>query len=156
MKWNKLNESYIAEGKYKELFHVTTTKNASKIKKEGMLPMQTSNWVTGAGDRYGDGEIYAFERVEDALRWAAKMDFDQNYDMGTGKISIVKFKDDGLDEWLIDTNDPISQAGAKGKWLKRFRRVDPKDIQKIAPVKADVMPLLRDFNATIKPSQVGL
>lgn len=156
MKWQQLNETYITEAKYKELFHVTSTKNAKNIKKEGLLPMQTSNWVTGAGDRYGDGEIYAFERVEDALRWAAKMDFDQNSEMGSGKISIAKISDDGLEEWMVDTNDPISQAGAKGKWLKRFHRVDSKNIKKIAPVKSDVMRKLTDFNATIKPSEVGL
>jgi hypothetical protein len=57
--------------KGKFLYHVTYTKNIPAIKEKGLLPFQTTNWKTGKGERYGEGEVYAFEHPQDAVRWAA-------------------------------------------------------------------------------------
>ena len=105
----------IIESTEKFLYHVTPTDKISKIKKKGLVPMQTSNWVQGtkAGSRYGEGEIYAFEHPRDAVNWAAKMDWDLNTWMGTGKISIIKFKTS--EDWDVDKNDPIAQMSKKRK-----------------------------------------
>lgn len=118
----------------KELYHVTRTATVPKILKRGILPLQTSNWVKGPlGERYGEGEIYAMENAEDAVRWAAKMDWDFNKGMGTGKISIVIF-DPGDTEWEQDVADPMSQATAKGRWLKHIGAIKPEQIKKAVPV----------------------
>lgn len=155
MKFNELDK-LLSEAKYKELFHVTHTKHVKKLKKEGIKPLQTSNWIQGdGGDRYGGGYIFVFERVEDALRWASKMDWDMNGDFGTGKVSIVKLKPDGYD-WEVDIADPISQAMSKGKWLKRMRMVEPKYVIKDTKFKSEMAKLLTDYEANIKPSKVGL
>lgn len=129
--------------RYKKLFekknivyHVTLTENIPEIKKNGLLMMKTSNWKTGSGERYGSGEIYAMTHPEDAVRWAAKMDWNMYQGTGSGKISIIKF--DGGDGWEVDKNDPMSQATNKGKWLKKVGAVKPEDIIKIVPVTIDM------------------
>lgn len=108
------------------LYHVTKTSSVKSILKKGIQPLHTSNWVTGFGKRYGEGEIFAFEHIADAMRWSSHMDWELHKDLGTGKISIVEFINDG--EWEADESDPISQLGRKGNWLKRFRPVPAANI----------------------------
>jgi hypothetical protein len=113
----------------KTLYHVTSTDKAPSIKTKGILPLQTSNWVKGdeEGERYGEGEIFAMDNAEDAVRWAAKMDWEFNRGMGTGKISIITFTP-GQEKWKRDTSDPISQAANKGRWLKAIGSIKPEQI----------------------------
>jgi len=114
-------------------FHVTIDKNAKKIAKKGIVPLQPSNWVrTVDRKRYGKGEIFAFDNQIDAVRWGGRMDWEFNKKMGSGKIVIVEFTDDT--EWEVDDADPLSQAGRNGNWLKRFGSVDPDQIVVITPV----------------------
>jgi hypothetical protein len=108
------------------LYHVTHTNMVSTIQAKGILPLQTSNWVRGSGKRYGNGEIFACEHPKDAIRWGAKMDWEFNTEIGSGKVSIITFRDDG--NWETDVSDPVSQAGNFGKWLKKNSRVKPTDI----------------------------
>ena len=108
------------------VYHVTKKEYVSKIMKEGLKPMQTSNWVTTGGDRHGQGEIYVFEDEGDAVKWAFKMDWDLYKGSMDGNIFILKIKNTG--EWEPDNNSPLEKAGAFGEWLKRFRAVPPEDI----------------------------
>ena len=120
------------------LYHVTLTASVPSIERKGILLMQPSNWVkAGSKDRYGTG-IFAFEHINDAIRWAAKWDWDINKTMGSGKISIVVFESDPS-EWDIDTADPIGQVGAEGKWLNKHGVVKPEEIKKIVPVTMDMI-----------------
>jgi GNAT superfamily N-acetyltransferase len=120
-----------------ELYHVTYTKKVPQIKKKGLLRFQTSNWVqAGNKERYGAGEIYAFEHLDDAIRWASKMDWSFNREVGSGKISIIKFKNAG--EWETDPGDPISQAGAMGKWVKSQSAVKPGQIVSSEPLTSEM------------------
>jgi hypothetical protein len=67
------------------LYHVTHSAKSAKIQREGLRPMQTSNWKkAGSGERYGRGEVHAFEFPEDARRWAAKMEWDVYHSTGSG------------------------------------------------------------------------
>jgi hypothetical protein len=116
------------------LYHVTLTSNIDKIKKAGLLMMQKSNWVkAGDKERYGNGEIYAFDHMSDAIRWAAKWDWDLNKTIGSGKVSIITFNDD-KSLWVEDDSDPLAHAGSFGKWFKKVGRVSPDAIQDIVPV----------------------
>jgi GNAT superfamily N-acetyltransferase/RNA:NAD 2'-phosphotransferase (TPT1/KptA family) len=117
------------------LYHVTLTKNVPKIMKQGLLRFQPSNWVTGNKQRYGEGEIYAFTDRYDALRWAAKMDWEFNTKTGSGKISIVRIKP-GEEKWEVDNNDPLSQFGKHGDWLKSQRAIPASQIIDAFPVGA--------------------
>lgn len=120
------------------LYHVTKTDNVPRIQKKGLLRLQTSNWLqAGNKERYGQGEIFAFESLKDAIRWAGRWDWELNKKMGTGKVSIIKFKRDG--KWTVDKSDPISQAGAEGAWLKSEMPVTPDKIISITPVTADTI-----------------
>ena len=112
-------------------YHVTFTKSVPGINKKGIQQFHDSNWVKGSptGERYGQGEVYAFEHPGDALQWAGKMDFHLNREFGSGKISVVKFDAKGWKGWNQDTSDPISQAGAAGKWYKKEGGVLPEDIK---------------------------
>jgi len=121
----------------KILYHVAFTEKVPKIKEEGVRPLQPTNWVqAGNKKRYGGGEVYAFEHPEDAFRWAAKMDWEFNKEMGSGKISVVRAKND--EEWEIDENDPMSQAGSKGNWLKHDLGIKKENIQDAVPLTIDI------------------
>ena len=125
-----------AEGKTITLYHVTLTKNIPKIVKKGILTMQTTNWTTGAGKRYGEGDIYAMTKEIDAFRWAGRMDWEFHKKMGSGQISVIEFEADPT-KWTVDKNDPLSQAGNKGKWLQSKYPVKPEQIKKTTPVTID-------------------
>ena len=115
------------------LYHVTFTDKVDDIKKNGLLPMQTSNWKqAGSGERYGGGDIFVFDNKWDAVRWAGNMDWSFHTAMGSGKISIVELND--FDDWKEDEADPLSQASNEGKWWKRTRRVKPENIVNAYPV----------------------
>jgi transposase-like protein len=77
---------------------------------------------------YGGGYIFACDNPADAVRWGAKMDWEFNKGMGTGKISIVSFTP-GVEKWEKDTADPLSQAMNKGSWLKAATTIKPEQIQ---------------------------
>lgn len=120
----KLIDLFESENKY--LYHVTFTKNVPKIKEQGLLQFQTSNWVKGDADgsRYNEeAGVFAFEHPEDAFRWAFKMD----WDFADDDISIVRLNigEDWGDDPAID---PISQAGAKGRWLRSGRNRKAEEI----------------------------
>src|SRR5271170_1949075 len=118
----------------KIFYHVTQTAKVPKIKQEGIVPLQSSNWVKGkGGDRYGEGEIYACDNLRDAVRWGAKMDWDFNHEMGSGKISIIAFEA-GNAKWEVDENDPIQQMQNKGHWMKLVGNVKPAQITKVVPI----------------------
>lgn len=119
-------------------FHITLTKNVNKIKKEGIKMLQPTNWVTGLGQRYGDGAIFAMTNKIDAIRWAGKMDWEFNKEMGSGKISIVEFESNP-NLWAIDKSDPIHQVGNIGKWIKSYDSVNPKQIKSIKTVNSDAI-----------------
>jgi hypothetical protein len=110
------------------LYHVTPTRNVPRILREGLRRFQPSRWRrAGNGERYGDGEIYAFTHPDDALRWAFKMDWALHTASNTGKISIIEFAA-GERPWQVDLNDPLSQAGRRGDWLKSEHPVEPAQI----------------------------
>ncbi len=113
------------------LYHVTKSSSVPSILKRGIAPLHPSNWVTGVGKRYGEGEIFAFEHIADAMRWASRMDWGLHQKLGTKKISIVEFIDDG--KWQVDKSDPISQIGRKGNWLKKFGSVKAENIVSSKP-----------------------
>lgn len=134
----------VAEAEGIDLYHVTHTHHVPSIQKGGLRWMAApSNWVrAGDKERYGEGEIYAFTDPHDAHRWAAKMDWEFNRKMGSGKVSVVHFKGDP-DQWEPDTGDFVSQAGARGKWLKSQNPVPADRIQRIYPVE-DIQALLKE------------
>lgn len=131
------------------LYHVTETSSGWSIQKNGIRQLYPSVWTTGTGKRYGEGEIFAFEKFADAMKWATHMEWELHKDLGTGKISIVEFIKEG--KWEIDTNDPISQSGRKGHWLKKHGYVPAKNIVSIKPVtSAMVKKFIADSNKEYK------
>ena len=122
-----------------KLYHVAATSNVPKIQHKGILPLQTSNWIqAGTGERYGGGYIFAFDHINDAVRWAAKWDWDKNQTMGSKKISIIAFTDD-LANWQEDDADPIAHAGSSGRWFKKQGRVKPEQITGVNTVTKDLI-----------------
>jgi hypothetical protein len=120
------------------LYHVTTTKNLDKIKKDGLKNFQTTNWVkSGSKERYGEGQIYAFSHLADAAKWAAKMDWEFHQEMGSGKIAILELKNS--EGWQVDPaqDESIEAVGAKGDWLRRFKPVPPSEIVNVIILRQD-------------------
>ena len=133
-----MKSNNVSSGKV-PLFHCTLTKNVAKIQKNGILILQTSNWVkSGDESRYGGGYIFAFTAVKDAYRWAFKWDWSINSKMGSGKISIVEFVDD-RETWQIDDADPMSQAINEGVWLKKIGSIAPSAIRRTYAVTPDMV-----------------
>ena len=120
------------------LYHVTPTKNVSKIRAQGLRRFQPSHWVkAGSGERYGNGEVFAFEHWEDAVCWAVRMDWGLNKTTGSGKVSILWIMRQG--EWEADDSDSLSQLGAKGLWFKSHVPVPPDCILSHYPVTVDIV-----------------
>jgi hypothetical protein len=119
-------------------YHITLTTSLPSIVKKGLLPLQKSNWVVaGTGKRYGNGNIFVFDHIRDAIRWGSRMDWILNRKLGSGNISIVELKKS--DGWEIDTADPLSQASNKGKWWKRITAIPKTDIIKTYPLTHDMI-----------------
>jgi hypothetical protein len=130
---------FLCESASATLYHCTLTKNVAKIKSKGILPLQTSNWVqAGTGERYGGGYIFAFEHLIDAARWAAKWDWEISHKMGSGQVSVISFTDD-VNDWETDDADPLGQASARGKWMKKQGHVPPQNIKSVQPATMDLI-----------------
>jgi len=130
---------FITEAQGEVLYHVTHTSLVPKLQKEGLKTGQKANWVKAAsGRKYGKGEVHAFEDNHDAIRWAARMDWETNRQTGSGKISILTINR-GTHKWVVDTNDPLSQLGSRGKWLKTKENVNPADITHVEPLTVDMV-----------------
>jgi len=118
------------------IYHVTHTHHVPKIQKQGIMPMKTSNWVkAGDKERYGGGEVYAFTHKADAEQWAGRMDWAHHQKLGSGKISIITAKRPHDREFEVDHNDPLSQAGKKGDWIKTRGHIAPHHIVAVEPYK---------------------
>jgi hypothetical protein len=138
--WKEEEHKRSKGGQFQTLYHVTPTKNKRSIMKNGLQRFKTSQWVkAGSGERYGGGEVYAFEHPSDAIRWAARMDWDLHKATGTGKISMVHFTPPPESEWEEDPSDPLSHAGSKGRWFKSQAAVPAKHITKFEPVTREHM-----------------
>lgn len=128
------------------LYHCTLTKYVPKILKKGILLMQRSNWVvSGTGERYGGGYIFAFDNYKDAVTWAMKWDWNLNDNFGTGQISIVEFLANPED-WSEDDSDPLTRYSYRGKWLKSNKRVPPEDITNTVVCTESVIQAARSQN----------
>jgi hypothetical protein len=120
--------------------------------------MKTSNWVKAKdGDRYGGGEVYAFTHKDDAHKWAGRMDWAHNQKLGSGKISIVTAKRPHDREFEVDHNDPLSQAGKSGDWMKTHGSIEPHHIvsvEKYSPKKLgeDVVPFAKKGDLPVLPT----
>jgi hypothetical protein len=123
-------------------YHVALTKNVASIRNKGVVQFKPSNWIKGSGERYGNGEIFAFENPKDAVRWAAKMDWAKHQDIGTGKVSVVKFRHQNWQGWEEDTADPISHIDSVGKWYKTMGHIKPEDIQDATPITQHIKQLV--------------
>lgn len=146
------------EAEDEHLYHVTHTKHVGKIQKQGLRPMQTSNWVkAGNKERYGSGEVYTFTHKDDAHQWAGRMDWAHHQKLGSGNISIITVKKPKDHKFEVDTNDPLSQAGQKGKWLKTNTPIGAHHIvgvEKYAPKKLgeDVVPFTKKGDLPVLPT----
>jgi hypothetical protein len=119
------------------LYHCTWTRLVPRIAKQGLRLLQTSNWIDGAGKRQGGGAIFAFESYWDAVRWAARMEWDHKRSHGAGHVSILTINRTG--EWDTDHADPLSQAICEGAWLKAFHPVAAADVVSIQPLTQDMV-----------------
>jgi len=117
------------------LYHATMTASIPRIQKKGILPLQPSNWVkAGTGERYGEGEIFAFDDIDDARIWAAKMEWALMRKMGSGASSVVTFEDDS--DWEEDTAPLVARYGHA---LKKHGRVQPKNIIKVEKLTPEII-----------------
>ena len=109
------------------VYHATRKEKVAEIMRDGLRSMQTSNWVAqGDKTRMGEGEVHVFEDEGDAVRWGFKMDWEFYKGKMAGDIVILKIRNTG--GWEPDNKSPMEQAGAFGKWLKRYKAVPAEDI----------------------------
>jgi hypothetical protein len=112
------------------VYHVTFSEYVPKISKEGLLPLQTSNWANGEGERYNaDGGVFAFAHPEDAFKWSLKQFFQFQK-----PISIVKFA--RTDDWHTDPSDDINLKTGAGDALRADGFISPDHIIKVVEIDA--------------------
>ena len=99
-------------------YHVTFTKHVPNIMKQGLKPLQTSNWKKADKEgRYNeDGGVFAFADPNDAFKWA----FKQNWDFKK-PVSIIKMKK--TDTWDIDPSEDIELQMGEGDALRSMKAV---------------------------------
>jgi hypothetical protein len=116
------------------LYHVTLTENVEGVRDRGILMLQPSNWVRDGGERFGRGEIFAFENLEDAVRWAASWDYDirRDDDRG-GQVSIARLRRDPDSEWVAD-EEGLQDHKMGQSAVKLLGRVPAQDIDAVIPV----------------------
>ena len=115
------------------LFHVTPTKNIPMIKKEGLTTdsKRTPLWNKSRGGQYGEGEIYAFENLNDALGWAQKMQFDLGIPLS--ETSIIKISKQPRAKTSL-TPDKLKKAidsDNASDIVKYALKKMPKDVMKV-------------------------
>ena len=87
----KMQESPKHKSEKGVVYHVTFA--GETIKKEGIKPSSPDRrlWRQQAtGKKYGEGEIYSFESINDAIAWAKKMEYE--LDIPVERLSIVKIR----------------------------------------------------------------
>ena len=120
----KLQELMESTGNY--VYHVTFTEKVPSIKKEGIKPLQTSNWAKAGNpsERYNEeGGVFAFEHPEDAFKWAFKQQFEFKK-----PTSIIKLK--GNDSWKEDPTQDIMLTTGKGRPLRSKAAIPASDVVK--------------------------
>ncbi|CAB4852721.1 unannotated protein [freshwater metagenome] len=137
--WNKHNMTEADEAG-STLYHVTKTINVPNIQQHGITGMNPTNFKKASGGQYGNiGEIFCMTSKKDAIRWAAKWEWQLLSKMGTGAVSVVSFTDDPR-TWQKDDSDPLGQAGNEGQWLKKHNvHVSPEQIIGAEPVTIDMI-----------------
>ena len=106
-----------------KLYHVTFKKNIPSIKKKGLVPSKKALFKGAFGQDIRDAiAVYAFNELDDAIRWAFKLNFDTKKE-----VAIVVFDQAG--KWEKDTH--WQAAMAKGEWLKSVTPVVPENIIKV-------------------------
>jgi hypothetical protein len=130
-----------------KIYHCTWTKLVPRIQKQGLRAFQTSNWKNDAGARQGGGAVFVFVSRWDAIRWAAKMDWDFNRAHGTGKVSILAIEDAG--PWEVDGADPLSQAICEAEWLKAYRLIPAAAIVATEVLTADMVKALVKYQQRV-------
>lgn len=113
------------EGEDAVLYHVTLLAYVAPILANGLRRgANRPNWTRGNGEPYGGEHVYVCSDLDDAIRWGARMEWHLFEGYGTRMISVLDVDDDRW--WSTDVNDPLTQIGLKGRWLKRKRSVEPK------------------------------
>ena len=109
------------------VYHVTFDRHLSSITKDGIKPLQTSNWskASSPGERYNEeGGIFAFADPEDAFKWAFVQGFEHKQ-----PVSIITLKRG--DNWEKDPSGDIALTMGKGEALRSMGSVPPTDIIKV-------------------------
>lgn len=101
------------------VYHVTFTENVPKIKAKGLIPLQTSNWATGDGERYNkEGGVFAFAHPEDAYKWAFKTNWEFKK-----PVSILRFLK--TNQWEKDPSADIMLQTGRGDALRSMSAIGP-------------------------------
>jgi hypothetical protein len=106
------------------VYHVTFSAHVPAILEKGLLPLQTSNWANGEGERYNAGGVFAFAHPMDAFKWA----FNQNFQFKK-PVSIVKFT--RTNDWHKDPSDDITLQMGAGDALRADGFIGPENVIKV-------------------------
>jgi hypothetical protein len=121
-------------GRFPHYYHVTFTTNVPRIRTQGLRPHQTSNWVSGSGERYNPyGGIYAFTHPEDAWKWAFKMSWHFHK-----PISVLRLKQNT--QWVTDPSPDINLTLGKGRALMSPAAIPRTDVVAAIPLSFEKPP----------------
>ena len=151
----KSQKKNLVDGDY--VYHFTSKANAEKIKKEGLNPLKTSNFVkAGTGERYQTSPaVYAFKNPADAVAFAKKH-YWQSDDFE--KLALIKIRK-GNYKWEPDQAPDIeSLFGPEGleKLNIKFDKREVRDFatDKILDTYDEYLPSIKFSGGVIKSRDI--
>ena len=151
----KSQKKNLVDGDY--VYHFTSKANAEKIKKEGLNPLKTSNFVkAGTGERYQDSPaVYAFKNPADAVAFAKKHywrseDFEN--------LALIKIKKSDY-KWEPDQAPDIQSLFGPEGLEKLNIKYDKKEVidlatNKILDTYDDYLPSIKFSGGVIKSKDI--
>jgi len=150
----KSQKKNLVDGDY--VYHFTSKANAEKIKKEGLNPLKTSNFVkAGTGERYqASPAVYAFKNPADAVAFAKK----HYWKIDDSKLALIKIKKSNY-KWEPDQAPDIKSLFGPEGLEKLNIKYDKKEVidlatNKILDTYDDYLPSVKFSGGIIKSKDI--
>jgi hypothetical protein len=148
MRYRELLESAGVSGPF---YHVTTDTRLKSIMTNGLEPGHRRRWKNTFGAKLGDrGYIYLISNFTEAVKWAAKQDYEHRIEKKRSKTVILVLHN--VPTASID-RDPNIEGQLRGhSWFRSTATVPPTDIVRVIPLSEElVKQVVKD--GTVKPPE---
>jgi hypothetical protein len=119
-------------------YHVTTNTRLKAIQATGLEPGHHRRWKNAFGGHLGDrGFIYLISDYAQAVRWAAKQDYEFRTDGKATKVVILVLNNVPTEGLERDSNIEGQLSGHT--WYRSRATIPPADIVRVIPLTDDMI-----------------